>query len=137
MPLPSRISTIAALVWFFVPPGAFSTPLIIVASAISGLTMAALDISVQNTLINGSPEKNRSMFVAAYFCVTSLIGAGLSNTVGGWLLDNALPWLEAAHLPFFGMELSRYNYLFAISFVMRLVCVFILLPRMVHEKRDE
>jgi MFS family permease len=137
MAITSRISVIAALTWCFVVPGPFSVPLIIVASAVSGLTMAGLDISVQNTLIHGSPEKNRSMYVAAYFCITSLIGAGLSNTAGGWLLDNALPFFETLNLSLFGRELSRYNYLFVISFVMRLICVFVLLPRMVPGKRTE
>ena len=133
MLITGRLSVVSALLWFFITPGPVAIFMIVVASAINGLMLPGLEISSQNSFLNASPEKNRSMFIATYFCFTSLVGVGLANTLGGWLLDNVFAVAEGAGLSMFGIEFNRYNFLFILSFVLRVTAVFVLLPRMVYE----
>jgi MFS family permease len=97
----------------------------------AGLFYPGLEISSQNAIFNRSPERNRSMYIALFSCITTLIGGALANAIGGWLLDNPLRLLEEADAPLFGFSFNRYNYLFLITFILRVISAFLLLPRMV------
>jgi MFS family permease len=97
----------------------------------TGLLLPGMDVGSQTAILNRSPERNRSMYIALYSCVTTLLGRAFANAAGGWLLDNPLLALEKMNAPLFGMMLNRYNYLFLLSFILRVVSAFILLPRMI------
>jgi hypothetical protein len=71
------------------------------------------------------------MYFAIYFCVTTLLGNALANAVGGWLLDFPLLAVEGLKLSLFGMSLNRYNFLFLISFALRVISAYIVLPRLI------
>ena len=129
-----RLSSLAPLLWVFVTPGPYSIVLIMLTYISGGLLLPGMDIGAQNTFLNKAPERNRSMYVAIYFCVTSLFGIALANTVGGWLLDNALPNIERMGFSLFGVYFNRYNYLFLITFLLRIFNAFVLLPRMVAKE---
>jgi len=126
-----RLSSIMPLLWFFISPGPLSIVLMAISNISGGLLASGMDVASQNAFLNRSPEKNRSMYVAMYFCVTALIGTGLANTIGGWLLDNPLRSLETAGFSMLGVVFNRYNYLFLLTFIMRFMASYLLLPRMV------
>jgi MFS family permease len=130
----ATLSSLAPLLWFFVSPTSpiwLSITLIFITYASGGLLMSGMEIGNQNALMSRSPEKNRSMYIAIYFCVTSLLGIALANTMGGWLLDNPLAGLESLEFSALGVVFNRYNYLFLITFLLRIGVAFLLLPRMI------
>ncbi|MDR0468724.1 MAG: MFS transporter [Peptococcaceae bacterium] len=126
-----RWSSIAPVLWLFVAPGPLSMVLIAVTYISTGLLLPGMDVGSQTAILNRSPERNRSMYIALYSCVTTLVGRAFANAAGGWLLDNPLMVLEKMNAPLFGMALNRYNYLFLLTFILRMISAFILLPRMI------
>jgi MFS family permease len=127
MVISARLVCIAPVFWIFTFPGSFAIIPIIFAATMGGLLSAGLDFGTQNVFLGQAPEKNRSMYVAIYSCVTSLLGIGLANTTGGWLLDNVFSLLE-------GNVFNRYNYLFLLAFALRALAAFVLLPLMITEE---
>ena len=132
----ARWSGIAPLLWLVVSPGPLSFVLVIIAYVSTGLLVPAMEISSQNAILSRSPERNRSMYIAIYFCVTTLVGNAFANAAGGWLLDNPLYSLETMGVSLFGVALNRYNYLFLLSFVLRGLCAWVLLPRMIRPDQE-
>ena len=126
-----RYFSLSLLLWFFVTPGVFSYVLIIVAYIAAGLLLSGVNLGSLTAVLNRSPERNRSMYMAIFHCVTTLVGTALANITGGWLLDNPLAALEKANLSLFGVLLSRYNYLFLLTFILCAISAFLLLPRMI------
>ena len=134
MMISARCVCVAPFIWFFTTPGPAATVLIVVICMAGGLLSAGLDFGAQNVYLNQAPEKNRTMFLAVYSCVTSLIGIGLANTVGGWLLDHALSLMEGFKFSLFGINFNRYNYLFILTALLRVFATFALLPRLIEEE---
>jgi MFS family permease len=130
MMISAGLAGINPIFWIFTFPGSFAVVPIIFSAAAGGLLSAGLDFGLQNVFLGQAPEKNRSMYVAVYSCLTSLIGIGLANTTGGWLLDNVFSIVERAPLIF-----NRYNYLFILAFVLRVSIGYIMLPRMITEEK--
>lgn len=95
-----------------------------------------MEVCAQTAILNRAPERNRSMYLALYFCFSTLLGNGLANTAGGWLLDNSLRSLENMGFSLLGVTFSRYNYLFLLTFILRVFCAFILLPRMISPDKN-
>jgi len=126
-----RFFSLALLLWVFVAPGVFSYVLVIAAYIARGLLFSGIEISSQNAVLNRFPERNRSMYMAIYHCVTTLLGTAFANIMGGWLLDNPLTALEGMNFSLLGFVLTRYNYLFLLTFILCVISTFILLPRMV------
>ena len=100
---------------------------------LSGATYVAIDLGAQNLFMAQSKEDNRSMYIALYFFFTQLVGLAVGSAVGGWLLDNVMYHVETYQLNLLGTPISRYNALFALSGVLRLLTVFFLFPR-IHEE---
>ncbi len=101
-------------------------------NVLSGATYVAVDLGAQNLFMGQAKGENRSMYIALYFFFTQLIGLALGSAVGGWLLDNVMYRVEAYNLVILGTPISRYNVLFALSGVLRLITVLFLLPG-IHE----
>lgn len=102
-------------------------------NVLSGMTYVAIDLGAQNLFMAQAKGENQSMYIALYFFFTQLIGLAVGSAVGGWLLDNVMYHVEAYHLNLFGTPVSRYNALFALSGVLRLLTVIFLFPR-IHEE---
>ena len=137
MAISARLGCILPFLWVFIVPGHYSYIPIIFASASAGLLVAGLDFGAQNLFLGQAPEKNRSMFVAIYFSITSIIGLGLAGMTGGWLLDNVFAPLEAMGYTLFGIELNRYNYIFGVTAILRAFTAIVLLPRMIKEENTQ
>ena len=133
MIISARMTCFLPFFWFFNVPGS-PFPIFIFSCVAGGLLSPGLDFGAQNVYLGQAPEKNRSMFVAIYSCVTSLFGIGFANAFGGWLLDNPLSRLEDFNFTFFGGGFTRYNYLFVITSLLRIIAAFIMLPRMITEE---
>ena len=119
--------------WFFLSPGPYAAIPILVVSTFGGLAMSGMTIGTLNISIGHAPEKNRSMFISLYLCVTTIL-AGLGGPISGWLLDNVMASLEGMGLMLFGSVIDRYNYVFGVSAVLHLLVIIILLPRMITEE---
>ena len=132
----AKWSSIAPLLWFFVVPGPLSLALILITYISTGMLLQGMEIGAQTAILNRSPQKNRSMYIAIYTCVTTLVGHALANAVGGWLLDNPLSSLERLQIPLLGSSLNRYNYLFLITFALRNISAYLLLPRMIQHDQQ-
>lgn len=100
------------------------------ANILSGLAWPASDLGQQNMYLAKAPEHNRSMYIAVFFASTQLFGTALSNFVGGLLMDGPMISLESLNLTLLGFNMTRYDYLFTISSVLRIVCVVLLLPHL-------
>lgn len=125
---------VAAFLTSFMPliaamPGESTIVWLLLANCLSGATYCAIDLSAQNLFMGQAREGNKSMYFAVYFLFTQLLGLALGSTVGGFLLDNVFAPLEALGATVFGAPMSRYNYLFVFSFILRLATVLFLLTR--------
>jgi MFS family permease len=58
------------------------------------------------------------------------LGTALSNFVGGVLLSGPMAQMEQWHWRWLGFDMGRYDYLFILSTLLRMVCVLLLLPRL-------
>lgn len=104
---------------------------------ISGMTLPTIDLAAQNMYLYQAPERNRSMYIAVYFCITQMVGVSLGYTVGGWLTDNVFAGLaQSLNLSFFGYECNQYQMIFQLSGVLRLIVVLALL-RVLPETEDD
>ncbi len=119
------------LMFFFIGEG--MAVWIFLGNALSGATYCAIDLSAQNLFLGQARDDNKSMYFAVYFLFTQLFGLALGSSVGGWLLDNVLANMEAWNWTIFGVTLSRYNYLFLLSGVLRYLTIFLLLLRIAEE----
>lgn len=96
----------------------------------SGVFWPASDLGQQNMYLAKSPSHNRSMYVAIFFASTQLLGTALSNFLGGILMNGPLLRLQALNIPFTHGTLTRYDFIFIISGMLRIALVLLMLPRL-------
>ena len=123
----------APFLWIFTSNNSISIFFIMFIGAASGFLIPAFDLGANNIMLGNAPKENRSMYFAMYFMLTAIIGAGLANAMGGWMLDNIFIYPEALELKIFGSPLTRYNFILAASAVMRFLLVFVAMPRLVED----
>ena len=133
MQVANGILCIAPFLWIFTGNNVISIVLIMIIGLMQGLLLPGFDLGANNIMLGHAPKVNRSMFIAVYFMCTSIIGIGLANATGGWLLDNVFSVFEGAGGALVGVTLTRYSYLFALTALLRCFMVYIALPRMVKE----
>ncbi len=90
---------------------------------IAGASWCAVDLSAQNMLLNASPEKNRSFYIAAYSVSTQLIGNALAFVIGGFLIQNVFTAFDGVTIPF--VTVNRYTMSFWLSSVLRFIVLFL------------
>lgn len=105
---------------------------VILLNMLSGATWCAYDLGAQNLFMGQAQGENKSMYFAVYFMFTQLLGSAFGSFSGGWLLDNALIRLEPLNLSLMGWTLTRYNYLFLLSGLLRLAVLFVFVPRVIE-----
>lgn len=106
---------------FLILPGAY---------VLSGIFWPASDLGTQNMYLAKSPTHNRSMYIAIFFASTQLLGTALSNFIGGILMNGPLLRLQALEIPFTHGPLTRYDFIFLLSGILRIVLVLGILPRL-------
>ena len=134
MQVANGILCIAPFLWIFTGNYAFSIVLIMIIGIMQGALLPGFDLGANNIMLGHAPKVNRSMFIAVYFMCTSIIGIGLANATGGWLLDNVFSTFEGAGVALVGVTLTRYSYLFALTALLRCIMVYVALPRLVKEE---
>jgi MFS family permease len=112
-------------VWIFATPS--STWIIMAISIMSGIFWPGFEMNAGNQSIWLAPEKNRSVFLANYTLVVSVIGTGAAFLCGGALLQLTRTGIANMKLPFvMGQHFSSFHLLFILSSIIRfLVLVFI------------
>ncbi len=125
------LTSFAPLFWSLIGPRMVWAVALV--NVLSGATYVAIDLGAQNLFMGQAKGDNRSMYIAVYFFFTQLVGLALGSAVGGWLLDNVTSRVEAYHLVILGTPISRYNVMFAVSAILRLLTVFFLMPG-IHEE---
>lgn len=119
------------LAYVFTGPRSFL--ILPLANILSGMAWPASDLGQQNMYLAKAPAHNRSMYVAVFFASTQLFGTALSNFAGGILMEGPLWSLEALGLSLAGFRMTRYDFLFILSSLLRMGCVLLLLPHLRQE----
>ena len=114
----------SALVWLLASPGQF-WPLLIF-SVVNGVFVCGVDVTSVQMLVSVTPQQNRSIYIAIYMVVTSVLGASLGYLSGGALLD----WMGDLHFEVLGLTIDRYKVLFTGAGILRLGVILALLPIM-------
>jgi len=134
MQMASGLLCFVPFLWVFTNSSALSVAFIMMIGMANGLLFPAFDLGANNMMLGHAPKVNRSMYLAVYLTVTSIAGIGLGNATGGWLLENVFSTFEARNLSLFNITFTRFNYLFALSAMLRVVMVYVALPRMLSEQ---
>lgn len=109
--------------------------ILILMNIISGACWPGIDLANLNMSVWLAPDKNRSIYIAVYSLITSLIGSALANVCGGAFMQVLRPVLDSKAIPFLvGQNLSAYHLLFIISGLIRTFAAFVLLPRIYEAK---
>ncbi|MFZ5988678.1 MAG: MFS transporter [Bacillota bacterium] len=123
---------ILQFLWIFASPNNFIIVPIIY--FFNGLCMAGFELTVTNLSIWLAPDKNRSIFVANYTLIISVIGIALAYVFGGAYLEFTKPLLDHLNLPFVtGQKFNNFHSLFILSALIRIVAVIVMLPRVNEE----
>jgi MFS family permease len=136
MQLTNGILCIAPFLWIFVSGNIAAIIMVAVIGLMQGCLFSGFEIGANNIMLGHAPAVNRSMYIAVYFMTTSMIGIGLANATGGWLLENVFAVFERTDIIIFGVKMTRYNYIFALTAVLRCVMIYIVLPRLIREDNN-
>ncbi|MCL1793345.1 MAG: MFS transporter [Oscillospiraceae bacterium] len=134
MQLTNGILCAAPFLWIFTADKASAAVLVVFIMLLQGCLFSGFEIGANNIMLGQAPKLNRSMYIAVYFMMTQSLGTGLGNAAGGWLLDNVFSIFERMDIAILGVKMTRYNYLFAATALLRLAVVYLALPRLVREE---
>ncbi len=102
--------------------------MIVLMNVLQGIFWPAVDIGQQNLYLSESPEKNRSVFLAVFFVVYNIVGVSVANAVGGALLKGPFTYMESLNFRLLGAAVTRYQYLFLLAVILRVIVVLWLSP---------
>jgi len=136
MQITNGILCVAPFLWIFTANRAVAVIFIVIIVLMQGCLFAGFELGVNNIMLGHAPRANRSMYIAVYFTTTSMIGIGLANATGGWLLDNVFSVFERMDVMILGAKMTRYNYIFLVTAILRCVMIYIALPRLIHEENN-
>lgn len=122
-------------VWLFVTPS--SAWLILLINFLGGIFWPGFELTAMNQSIWLTPEKNRSIYIANYTLIVSLVGTALAFLCGGAFMELCKIAISKVNIPFLmGQTLSSYHILFAVSGILRLL-VLIFISRTYDEADSE
>jgi len=129
---------VSSFFWIFTGHGSVTASIVLVAivGLMQGFVYPGFDIGINNMMMGQAPQMNRSMYIAVYLTVTSILGIGAANAAGGWLLDNVFARLEPFQFSVFGVVMTRYNWLFALTALLRCGMFFVAFPRLLPGDGD-
>ena len=137
MQLANGILCAAPFIWIFIPAGnPAALFMIAVIGLMQGCLAAGFDIGANNIMLGHAPKINRSMYIAVYFTATSMLGIGAGNAFGGWLLEHVFFIFERFDFTVFGVTMTRYNYIFALTALLRCIMIYIALPKLIREEKN-
>jgi MFS family permease len=110
------------LLWVFAAPGQVWPMLLYSLGA--GIFFCGVDVTSVQMLVTATPQRSRSVYIAIYMVVTSIVGMSLANIAGGKLLE----WMGDLSFRFAGIRFDRYKVLFAASCALRFIIVMAVLP---------
>lgn len=118
----SLLACMLPLMWLLTSPRQFW--ILPFNGIVSGLGWGAVNLINANMMVTAMPQNNRSTYLALFFIVIQTIGSALPNIVGGWMLSGFRILVDA-----WGMGINPYKLLFITSTIIRLLAIFLLLPR--------
>ncbi|MCL2100000.1 MAG: MFS transporter, partial [Oscillospiraceae bacterium] len=137
MRLTGGVLCAAPFLWIFVPGSAAAAVVMVaVITFMHGCLISGFEIGANNIMLGHAPQLNRSMYIAVYFMTTSMLGIGLANAAGGWLIENVFAVFERAEITVFGVLMTRYNYIFALTAILRCAMIYIALPYLIREENS-
>lgn len=136
MLLTNGILCVAPFLWIFTSGNMLAVVLVAIIGFMQGCLISGFEIGANNIMLGHAPQVNRSMYIAVYFTAVSMIGIGLANATGGWLLDNVFAVFERTDIIILGVKMTRYNYIFALTAILRCAMIYIALPRLIHEENN-
>jgi len=122
---------LSPLPWFFATPA--TTFFVLMSNIISGSSWPVSDVCQQNLYLSHSPQVHRSMYIAVFLASINLFGVAFGNAVGGFLMQTPFAALAAQHYVFLGMPMTSTRYMFLATIVLRIVVMFVFLPRISEE----
>lgn len=125
-------TSLLPVLWLFAAPGNYWPVLLF--NIIGGAIWCGTDVTSQKMLITNTPEENRSMAIAIYFVITTILGNALAFITGGFLLDQVASIVS--NINFFGRSVNQYQVLFVITMIMRLSAVLLFLPGVKDEQSE-
>lgn len=117
--------------WVFATPGHYG--IVPVINLLAGALWCGVELSNQNLLLGLAPDKNRSMYIAIFFMVTTLIGNALAFVCGGFFLEQIKPIADAWNLTLLGYPINYYHFLFILSGSLRYLSIFLFIPYIVEK----
>ncbi|MGE5530356.1 MAG: MFS transporter [Patescibacteria group bacterium] len=124
---------VTPLLWLLPSPAMPRLSLALIVAGINffgGAFWSGIDVTYLNLLLGCSPERNRSMFVAAFTLFASLVGGALAFLAGGFYLDATRAFVAGLHWRLFGAELTNYHLLFLTTSLLRFAALLLFLPRL-------
>jgi len=124
----SSVIAVLPLVWFVAVPGMHYIPVAIV-HLLVGMFWGGIELTSANLMMGLSPDKNRSVYIANFSVISSLLGSILPFVAGGLLMQMTadLNWSVL------GFNIHNYHILFVSAVVIRLFALIFLLP---HVRED-
>ena len=122
---------LSPLPWVFATPT--TTYFILFSNIISGSSWPVSDVCQQNLYLSHSPQVHRSMYIAVFLACINVFGVALGNAAGGWLMQDPLAALASHPYQLFGVQMTNTRYLFLLSVLLRLLVMFVFLPRISEE----
>ena len=125
--LSMSVSSCLPIFWIMSTPK-FPWPQL-VANLLGGATWISLDMAQMSLMMKILPSENRSVYIAGYGLTAWLLGNATGSMLGGFLADRRRPLVEAKRVHLLGSPLSVYQVVFFLSFLLRLVVLTLILPR--------
>lgn len=116
---------ILPFLWLFVTPQNYFIILFI--NFLGGALWPGYDMTAMNLSIWLAPEKNRSIYVANYTLIISLIGIATAYVCGGAFMEFSRDLVNHLNIPLFNFKIDSFKILFASSGLIRLIAVSFLL----------
>lgn len=121
------IIIVLPLFWLFATPQNYWILLLL--NFLVGIAWPGYEMTAINLSIWLAPEKNRSIYLASYTLVVSIIGSVFAFILGGAFLEYTKHLFENLSLPFlFGQKFSNFHALFIFTCILRIIPFFLLLP---------
>ena len=106
----------------------------VIVHVITGFFWCGTELTSNNLMMELSPEKNRSFYIASFSMVTALTGSILAYLTGGLLMQLTRGYIVKLNIMLLGYPMNNYHMLFILSALLRAVAIIFFLPDVEEEK---